>query len=182
MKQIILQGPTFTSLHQYVSKFTICFIEFWMTWVIQAHYGDPLWSTLGFNIIIYIVWLFQKYDTFNFEYQLKFSGPTIIIFTKLILCIIIKIIIVNFIIYIERSMNIFIIYIGIIRPLFHFDYIKFKVSLVFKIINFNEIKKLANQTMFIILHVNVITCQIFNLPHLSHLCWNFFFLNWKFSN
>ncbi len=72
-------------------------------------------------------------------------GPTIIIFTKLILCIIIKIIIINFIIYIERSMNIFIIYIGIIGPLSHFDYTNFKVSSVVKIINFNEIKNLANQ-------------------------------------
>ncbi len=67
-------------------------------------------------------------------------------------------------------MNIFIIYISIIGPLFHFDYTNFKVSLVFKIINFNEIKKLANLTMLIIFHVNVIICQDFNLPHLSHLC------------
>jgi hypothetical protein len=56
------------------------------------------------------------------------------------LCNIIKLII-NFIIYIEGSMNIFIIYIGIIGPQFHFDCTNFKVSLVIKIINFNEIKK-----------------------------------------
>jgi hypothetical protein len=35
-------------------------------------------------------------------------------------------------------MSIFIVYIGIIGPLFHFDYINFKVSLVINIINFNE--------------------------------------------
>jgi hypothetical protein len=43
---------------------------------------------------------------------------------------IILIIIKNFIIYIEGSMNIFILYIGIIGPLFHFDYINFKASLI----------------------------------------------------
>jgi hypothetical protein len=36
-------------------------------------------------------------------------------------------------------MNIFRIYISRIGPLFHFDYINFKASLVIKIINFNEI-------------------------------------------
>ncbi len=49
----------------------------------------------------------------------------------------------NFIIYIEGSMNIFIVYIGIIGPQFHFDYTNFKVQLVIKIINFNEIKRMA---------------------------------------
>jgi len=44
-------------------------------------------------------------------------------------------IIINFIIYIERSMNVF-----IIGPQSHFDCIKFKASLVIKIINFNERK------------------------------------------
>jgi len=43
--------------------------------------------------------------------------------------------------HIEGSMNIFIIYIGIIGPLFRFDCINFKFSLVMKIINFNGIKK-----------------------------------------
>jgi hypothetical protein len=33
----------------------------------------------------------------------------------------------------------FVIYIGIIRPLFHFDYIKFKASIVIKVIDFIEI-------------------------------------------
>jgi hypothetical protein len=37
-------------------------------------------------------------------------------------------------------MGVIIIYIGIIRPLSHFEYINFKASLVIKIINFNEIK------------------------------------------
>ncbi len=36
-------------------------------------------------------------------------------------------------------MGIFIVYIGIIKPLSHFDCINFKDSLVLKIINFNEI-------------------------------------------
>jgi len=40
---------------------------------------------------------------------------------------------------IERSMGIFIIYIGIIRSLSCFDCINFKISLVIKIINFNGI-------------------------------------------
>ncbi len=67
-------------------------------------------------------------------------GLIIIIFTKLMLCnIFIKKII--FIIYIERSMGIFIIYIGIIKSLFRFDCTNFKVSLVIKIINFIKIKK-----------------------------------------
>jgi hypothetical protein len=59
------------------------------------------------------------------------------------LCNIILKIIMNFIIYIEGSMNIFIVYIGIIGPQFHFDYTNFKVQLVIKIINFNEIKRMA---------------------------------------
>jgi hypothetical protein len=65
----------------------------------------------------------------------------VIIFTKLILCNIIFKIKINFIIYIEGSMNIFIIYIGIIGQQSHFDYINFRAPLVIKIINFNEIKK-----------------------------------------
>jgi hypothetical protein len=60
-------------------------------------------------------------------------------------------------------MTIFIIYIGIIGPLSCFDYTSFKVSLIIKIIHFNEIFKMAHLTMFVIFHVNVITCQIFNL-------------------
>jgi hypothetical protein len=71
--------------------------------------------------------------------------------------------------YIERSKNIFIIYIGIIGPHSHFDCINFKVSLVIKIINFNEIKKMAHLAMFVILNVDVISCQNFNLPHIYHI-------------
>jgi hypothetical protein len=66
-------------------------------------------------------------------------------------------------------MGIFIIHIGIIRPLFRFDYTNFKVSLVIKIINFHAIKKMAHVAMLIIFHVNVITCQIFNLPHIYRI-------------
>jgi len=54
-----------------------------------------------------------------FGYQIWFLGFTIIIFTKLMLCNIIWKIIINFVIYIEGSMGIFVVYIGIIRPLFH---------------------------------------------------------------
>jgi hypothetical protein len=60
---------------------------------------------------------------------------------KFMLCNIILIIIINSIPYIEGFMNIFIIYIGITRPLFRFDYINFKASLVIKIINYILIKK-----------------------------------------
>jgi len=66
-------------------------------------------------------------------------------------------------------MNIFIVYIGIIRPLFCFDNINFKVSLVIKMINFNEIKKMAHLTMLDIFHVNVITCQKINLLHIYRI-------------
>ncbi len=62
-------------------------------------------------------------------------------------------------------MNIFIICIGIIGPFFRFDYINFKASLLIKIIYFNEIEKMAHLAMLVIIHVNVITCQTFNLPH-----------------
>ncbi len=58
-------------------------------------------------------------------------------------------IIINFMIYIEGSMGIFIVYIGIIGPLFCFDYINFKASLVIKLINFNEIKNMVRLTMFV---------------------------------
>jgi hypothetical protein len=55
------------------------------------------------------------------------------------LCNIVLKVIINFIIYIERCMGIFIVYIGIIGSLSHFDYINFKASLVIKIIDFNKI-------------------------------------------
>jgi len=74
------------------------------------------------------------------------------------LCHIIFIIIINFIIYIEGSMNIFIVYVGIIGPLSRFDYINFNVSLVIKIINLNEIEKMSHLAMLVIIHVNVIIC------------------------
>ncbi len=57
-------------------------------------------------------------------------------------------------------MNIFIIYIGIIRPLSCFDDINFKTSLIIEIINFNGIKRMTHLSMLVIYHVNVITCQI----------------------
>jgi hypothetical protein len=85
------------------------------------------------------------------------------------LCSIIILNKINFIIYIEGSMTIFIIYIGITRPQSHFDGTKFGALLVIKIINFNEIKKIAHLVMFVIFYVNVITCQIFNLPHIYHI-------------
>jgi hypothetical protein len=73
------------------------------------------WGTFGSNIIVHIVWLFQKHGTFNFGYQCWFWGLTIVIFINIILFNIIFKIIINFIIYIEGSMNIFILYIGILR-------------------------------------------------------------------
>ncbi len=62
-------------------------------------------------------------------------------------------------------MSIFIIYICIIGPQSPFDYTNFKASLIIKIINFNEILKMAHLTMLVIFYVDVISCQIFNLPH-----------------
>jgi hypothetical protein len=66
-------------------------------------------------------------------------------------------------------MNIFIIYINIIGPFSCFDYFNFKVLLIIKIINFNEIFKMAHLTMHVIFYVNVITCENFNLPHIYHI-------------
>ncbi len=91
--------------------------------------------------------MFQKYGTFNFGYQFWFLGLTIIMLKKI-------------------SLSIFIIYISIIGPLFHFDYTNFIFLLVIKIINFNEIKNMAYLTMLVIFHVNMINCQKFNLPHI----------------
>jgi hypothetical protein len=62
-------------------------------------------------------------------------------------------------------MNIFTIYIGIIGPMFCFDYTNFKASLIIKLITFHGIKKMAHLTMLVIFQANVITCQIFNFPH-----------------
>jgi hypothetical protein len=66
-------------------------------------------------------------------------------------------------------MGIFIIYIGVIKPLSFFDCTNFKGSLIIKIINFNEIKNMANLTMLVIFHVNVINRQNFNLSHIYHI-------------
>jgi hypothetical protein len=82
--------------------------------------------------------LFQEYGAFNFGYQFWFLGLRIIISTKLRLCDIIFKTRITFIIYIEGSMNIFIIYIGIIGPLSHIDHTNFKASLIIKIVNFSE--------------------------------------------
>jgi hypothetical protein len=80
-------------------------------------------------------------------------------------------------------MNIFIIYIGIIGPQSHFHYTNFNASLVIKIINFNEIKKMAHLTMLVIFYLNAITCQIFNLPHIYRILAkkNLFFKMKKFQ-
>jgi hypothetical protein len=85
-----------------------------------------------------------------------------------VLCNNILIIIIIFIIYIEGSMCIFIVYIDIIRPLSHFNCTNFKVSLI-KIINFNGIKNMAHLAMLFIFHEIVIICQIFNLPHIYRI-------------
>jgi hypothetical protein len=104
-------------------------------------------------------------------------GLTTIIFTKLMLCIIILIMIINFIIYIERSMNIFIIYIGIIGSRSHFDYINFKASLVIKIINFNEIK---NSPSSYVCHLLCDFLSKFQFTtHLLHLCSKISFFDMK---
>jgi hypothetical protein len=87
-------------------------------------------------------------------------------FLKNILFNIILIIIIIFMIYIERFMSIFIIYIGIIGPQSRFDYINFRASLIIKIINLNEIKKMAHLAMLVIFYVDVIFHQNFNLPHI----------------
>jgi hypothetical protein len=63
-------------------------------------------------------------------------------------------------------MNIFIIYIGIIGPHSCFDYTDIKASLVIKIINFNEIKKMAHLSMLVISYVDVSFYQNFNLSHI----------------
>ncbi len=105
----------------------------------KVHYGDPLCITFGSNIIVDAIQLFQKYGTFSFGYQFWLLGFLIIIFTKIMLCNIFSKIIINFIIYIERSMGIFIVYIGIVGPLSCFDCINFKDSLVIKIIDYNRI-------------------------------------------
>jgi hypothetical protein len=80
-------------------------------------------------------------------------------------------------------MNIFILYIDIIGPLSCFDYTNFNISLVIKLINFNENFKMAHLAMLVIFHVNVITCQMFNLSHIYHIfVEKTHFLKWIFFN
>jgi hypothetical protein len=87
----------------------------------------------------------------------------------LMLCNFFKII--NFIFYIERSMNILIIYIDIIRPFSCFDCTNFMVSLIIKIINFNEIKNgPSNYACHLLCGCDFLTIFQFN-THLSHLCY-----------
>jgi hypothetical protein len=61
-------------------------------------------------------------------------------------------------------MGIFIICIDIIGPLSHFDCNNFKAS-----INFDEIKNMVHLVIFVIFHVNMITCQNCNLPQIYHI-------------
>jgi hypothetical protein len=63
-------------------------------------------------------------------------------------------------------MNIFIVYIGIIRPQSHVHCTNFKASLGIIIINFNEILIMARLIMLVIFYVDVIIYQIFNLLHI----------------
>jgi hypothetical protein len=64
-----------------------------------------------------------------------------------------------------------------------FDYINFNASLVIKVINFNIILKMAPLAILVIFHVNVIICQIFNIPHIYRIFGEkTHFLRRKFSN
>ncbi len=72
-------------------------------------------------------------------------------------------------------MNIFIIYIGIIRLESHFDSTNIKASIGIILINFNEIFKMAHLTMLVIFYVDVIIYQNFNLLHNYWIFWNEFF-------
>jgi hypothetical protein len=69
---------------------------------------------------------------------------------------------------------------GVIGPLFCFEYTNFKVSLIIKIINFNGIKNMAQLTMLVIFHVNVITCQNYH-TFITSLLKIIHFLNEKFQ-
>ncbi len=78
--------------------------------------------------------------------------------------------VINLIIYIEISMGIFVIYICIIRPLPHFDYTNFKVSLIVKIITFNGIKNMAHlATCHLPCECDYLSKFQF-IKHLLHLC------------
>ncbi len=67
-------------------------------------------------------------------------------------------------------MSIFIIYIGIIGLQFRFDYTNFKASLVIKIINFNEIKRMAHLAMLAFLYGCDFLSKFQYTTHLLHLC------------
>jgi hypothetical protein len=51
----------------------------------------------------------------------------------------------------------------------HFDYTNFRASLVIEGVNFDGIKDMAHLAILVIFHVNMITCQFFNLPHIYHI-------------
>jgi hypothetical protein len=134
---------------------------------VKTHYNDPLWNTFRSSIIIHIVKLFQKYSTFNFRYQIWFLGLKNHYFYKL--NVILYYLFKKFTTYIERSMNIFRIYISIIGPLTHFDCTNFKVSLVIKNLISMKFLKGPYSYMLVIFHANAITCQYFNLKHIYHI-------------
>jgi hypothetical protein len=125
-------------------------------WV-KTHYSNPFGGIFGSSIITCIVWLFQKHDTFNFGHQSWFLGRTIIIFIKLTLC--------N---YLNKNNKFHKLYWNIHEYMYNIhwytrattllDCINFKASLIIKIINFNEIEKMAHLTMFVIFYVN--TCKL----------------------
>jgi len=58
---------------------------------------------IDFGFLVLIIFIFTKPIYYNVIFKIK----------------------INFNIYIERSVGVFIVYIDIIRPLFHFDYISF---------------------------------------------------------
>jgi hypothetical protein len=85
------------------------------------------------------------------------------------LCNIIFKLIINFIIYIEGSINIFRVYINIIGPLFRFDCTNFKDLLVIKIINYNEILKNGPPSYACHLPCECDYLSNFQLPHIYHI-------------
>ncbi len=77
-------------------------------------------------------------------------------------------------------MNIFTIYIGIIKPLFCFDCTNFKVSVIIKIINFNEILK--NGLFNYVYHLPCECDYLSNFQIITHLfnhCWKKSFFEMK---
>jgi len=137
---------------------------------VKAHYNDPFWGIFGSNIIVHTIYLIQKYGTFNFGNWFWCLSLIIFIFTKLMLCNII-LITINFIIYIEGSMSIYIMYINITWPLSRFDCTRFKVSLLIKLIDFNEFFKKFHPNMFCHLPCECDYLSNFQFTtHLSHIC------------